>query len=557
MKTRVDNVALGGGAGWLAEFDRRDLLLIAVAVVLAAAVRFVFYGGMFSPDELNTLRNGAAWWTGRFELRDALFIHDTRPLMFVPVGWSFAAFGVSEATALLWPFVASLAVVVLVYLIARRLFGRETAAYAVFCAAFFPLLAQEATRLLPGVVMNLLIGLCALFFVVSEQAEKRRWMWLAASGMAYGAVQMAGELGIVLGCLFLAAVIVWRRHRLWSYWPAVAGFAAVTLLFVLYQWAETGNPLFKLDLSKYVYAQLKTVAPHQPFYYTKLLVAPSAGGGGVFYLAAVGCLAGLFARRREALFVALWIALTWALLDFGSVSLTEYRQLSKEVRYFSVVSVPAVILAGYGIARVRLFAANALAGGSSTESGFAGGGRIGRGGVAPLAVAGLLCVLVAVMSVWTLQSEKPLLNAQQAKLRTLRDHIRRYEGKPVYVTHWFWASEVGFFMRFEDAYFPTGYDPYHAVHLASADSTSMNRYVQTLAPGERIGPGLLVHDEHLFEVSQGEREAWSVGRGEIPEVLAHIPPEWRLVERVALSDRYVAALYEIPEGATWPSPGEP
>jgi len=543
---RLTPVDVGGRT-----FDHRDWVLIALAVLLAAAVRLVFFGGIYSPDELNTLRNAAGWWAGRFELKDALFLHDTRPLMFVPVAWSFAALGVSEGAALLWPFVASLVVVVLVYLLARRLFGRETAAYAAFCAAFFPLLAQEATRLLPGVVMNLLIALCALFFVVSEQVEKRRWIWLAASGAAYGAIQMAGELGIILGCMFLAAAIVWRRHRVWTYWPAIVGFAGVTALFVLYQWAATGNPLFKLDLSRQVYAQVRTAAPHQPLYYTKLMLAPLVGGGGVFYLAGIGCVAGLLGRQRRAMFIALWIAVTWALLDFGSVSLTEYRQLSKEVRYFSVVSIPSVVLAGYGMAWIRRMAIRRFDGRSR-----AGGHKTGWRGAAT-ALVGLVSVLVVFTSVWTLQSQRERLSVQRAKFRKLRDHVRRYEGRTVYVTHWFWNTEVGFIMGFKDEYFPSGYDPYHAVHLASADSSSMNRYVQTLAAGEPIGPGLLVHDERLFEVSQGMRDSWSVGRGEIPEVLARIPPEWRFVERVALSERYLPALYEIPEGAVWPSSGIP
>jgi hypothetical protein len=528
-----------GLPGRRATLDGRDVLWIVIAVAVSAAVRFAFYGGMSSPDELNTLRNGAQWWTGRFELADALFIHDTRPLMFIPVGWSFAAFGVSAASALLWPFVAALAVVFLVYVIARRLFGGETAVYAAFCAAFFPLLVQEATRLLPGVVMNLLIALCALFFVVSEGALRRRWLWLAASGMAYGAIQMAGELGIVLGLMFVAAVIVWRRHPLLTYWPSVAGFGAVTGLFLLYQWAETGNPLFKLDLSRYVYAQLKAVAPHQPLYYTKLMLAPFAGGGGVFYLAGIGGLAALFGKRRDALFLAAWIALTWAYLDFGSLSLTEYRPLSKEVRYFSVVSVPAVILAGFGIARARGVAA----------------GRFGKRGAA--AALGAICAFVVIVSVWTLRVERSPVRAQQAKIGEVRDQVRRYAGQPVYVTHWFWNTEVGFFMGFDDEYFPSGYDPYHAVRLATADAKSLNRYVQTLEPGDEIGPGLLVHDERLFEASEGERESWSVGRGEIPSVLARIPAEWRLLARVVVSGRYSAALYEIPEGAVWPGSAGP
>jgi hypothetical protein len=521
--------------------DRRDLALIVMGVLLAAGVRLVFSGGIFSPDEMNYLRDAALWWTGRFELKNALFLHDTRPLMFVPVAWSFAGLGVSEAAALLWPFLASLAVVVLVYLTARRLFGRETASYSILCAVFFPLLVQEATRLLPGVVMNLLIAVCALCFVISEQAEKQRWMWLTASGMAYAAIQAAGELGVVLVCFFLAAVISWRRYSLWTYWPAVAGFAAVAGLSAVYFWVETGDPLFKLGLSKTVMAQVKAVSPHQPLYYTKVILAPLSGNGGVFYLAGIGCVAGLLAKRREALFVSLWIAVTWALLEFGSVSLSEYRQLSKEVRYFSVVSVPFVILAGYGVARIRHIVGRRRSGGDRAVS---------SGAVVAV------FILVAIVSVWTLKTQRNGMGEQRANLRTMREDVRRYEGKPIYVTHWFWNTAVGYFMRFEEEYFPSGYDPYHAVHLESADSTSMNRYVQTLEPGESMAPGLLLHDERLFQVSQGEREAWSVGVGEIPGVLAHIPPEWRLVKRLAFDRKYLVALYEIPEGATWPAGGQ-
>jgi len=154
---------------------------------------------------------------------------------------------------------------------------------------------------------------------------------------------------------------------------------------------------------------------------------------------------------------------------------------------------------------------------------------------------------------WTLRVERAPARIQREKIHRVRDQVRRFEGKPVYVTHWFWNTEVGFFMRFEDAYFPSGYDPYHAVRIAAADKTSLNRYVQTLEPGAAIGPGLLVHDEKLFAISQGERESWSVGRGEIPPVLSRIPEGWKLLDRVDLGERFAAALYEIPEGSVWPS----
>jgi hypothetical protein len=331
---------------------------------------------------------------------------------------------------------------------------------------------------------------------------------------------------------------VWRRHSIWSYWPAAAGLLIVTALSALYFWAETGDPIFKIGLSKRVIVQIKEVAPHQPLYYVKIMLAPWLGHGGIFFLAGFGCVAGLFQKRREALFVALWIALTWLLIEFGSVSLTEYRQLSKEVRYFSIVSVPVVILAGYGIAWMRLAFSKR---------------NHGRPRSFPVGVVVLVCLAVALTSLWTLQSRRDRFDAARSSVREVRDHIRRYEGQAVYVTHWLWNTEVGFSMGFADDYYPSGYAPYHVVNLETADSESLNRYVQTLEPGESMGPGLLVHDERLFEASQGDWQTGSVGLGEIPAVLADMPEGWRLIGRYPLNYKYRLALYEIPDGSVWPS----
>lgn len=538
MMTRPHHTLNETGAGKL---ESRDILIIVLAVALAAVVRVVFYRGFFSPDETNYLRHAAEWWTGRYELEHALFLHETRPLMFAPVAWFFAAFGVSEVTALLWPFTASMLVVILVYLTARLLFGRTTALYTAFCSAFFPLLVMESTRLLPGAIMNLLFALCALCLVVAERTDRRRWFWLLLSGMFYAAIQIAGELGIVLCLAYLAAVIVWRRHSVWSYWPAIAGFALVTAGVVVYHWIETGNPLFKIELSQRIVQQVKAVAPHQPLYYTRMLLAPFSGNGGVFYIAGIGLLVAVFRKNRGALFVGLWFALTWVLLEFGSISLTEYRQLSKEVRYFSVVSIPIVILAGYGMAAIGRF----------VNGWGAGRWNATLGRRLSVAAVAMVAFLVVTTSAWTLQMQKNARHEQRTSLIELRDHLRANEGNPVYITHWLWNTEAGFFMRFAEDYFPTGYDPYHAVHIASADSTSLNRYVQTLKPGEPMRAGLLMHDERLFAVSQGEVDSWSIQPGEIPEALANIPADWRLVGRFPVSHKYVVALYEIPEGAVW------
>jgi hypothetical protein len=107
-------------------------------------------------------------------------------------------------------------------------------------------------------------------------------------------------------------------------------------------------------------------------------------------------------------------------------------------------------------------------------------------------------------------------------------------------------------MEFDDDYFPSGYDPYHAVNIESADSLSMNRYVQTLADGDRFGPGLLIHDEKLLEASMGRTTMGSVGKGEIPEILGEVTRAWSPIIRVHWTSSYLPVLYDLPEGGRWP-----
>ena len=111
---------------------------------------------------------------------------------------------------------------------------------------------------------------------------------------------------------------------------------------------------------------------------------------------------------------------------------------------------------------------------------------------------------------------------------------------------------MGFYTGYDPRYFPTGYDPYHAVLLEKAYAGSKNRYVQTLTPGERMDPGILLHDEYLFGLKRESHRTGLHGEGEIPEVLADPPVDWRLVDAVEMEDGKRLLIYEIDDGI-WPA----
>ena len=110
----------------------------------------------------------------------------------------FAALGVSEATATLFPLLGSLLTIFLISRIARILAGPSEAVAAAFLAAIFPLAVEESTRVLPGPLINLLIAASAYFFLAAETRLTIRPVYLALSGVLLASIPWAGHLGLKL-----------------------------------------------------------------------------------------------------------------------------------------------------------------------------------------------------------------------------------------------------------------------------------------------------------------------------------------------------------------------
>lgn len=518
-------------AGSLADrashLTRVDVLWMTLAVLVALAFRLVFYQGVFSIDDFNYLRHANEVRTGTFDLEGILYWHGMRPLVFVPISWCFSLFGVSEHVATLWPLVAGLLVVVVVYLLTLDLHGREAAAFAAMGTAFLPMAVIESTRVMPGVILNLLIALSAFGFVRSEVTHRWRSGWLVVAGLMYALIPWTGHLGLVFGAFFPLAILVFRRHGIWSYWPLVAGGVGAALAMTLYQGLSAGNAFANLDVAQKV-LDSENATP-KPLYYFRLLAWPLASHGGLFFLAGLGALVALAKRRRGPVLVTAWFVLVYLVIEFGSSSLTDYRPLFKQERYLSIVLVPGAILAGVALGDLRMML------GSRAPA-------LAR--IVPLT----LLVLCSIGAVRTIEYRTAWGQIRRGELQALGDVVRDHRGQVVYVMHWLWNTRVGFFLDYAPEYVPSGYAPYHALRLDRVDRGSRNRYVQSLVPGEAMAPGILLVDETLLEASRSPvRRIGLVGPGEVPEVLAQIPDRWPLVARIGS-----VAVYDV-RGGPWPS----
>lgn len=505
----------------------RDALGLLALVAVALLVRATHFRGVYAIDDFNYLRHAAEIADGRFHLEDVLYWHGMRPFVFVPVAWAFRLFGVSEVSGAAWPLVASLLTVAVTSLIAWDLHGRKAAFFAGASMAFLPLSVVEATRVMPSEIMNLLIALSAFAFVRSEVVRRNRIVWLLLSGAMFAMIPWAGHLGLLFGAFFPVSILLLRRHPLLSYWPLAAGAIGATLVLTVVQVVTTGNPLANLDVAQKVLTT-EQATPKQLFY-LKLLIRPLASHGGVLALSVVGALAALVRRQRGVLLALGWFLTTYLLLEFGSSSLTEYRTLFKQDRYLSMIVVPLALLAGAGFAELEVLLR-----------------RVMKRRVLVWSAMALLCALVAWGCLRTLSILGEWPRQTRKDLHAIRDIVRSHEGETIYVMHWLWNTRVGFYLGYESPYIPSGYAPYQAVLLDRANRHSLNRYVQTLEPGEPMAKGILLIDEYLLEMSL-QRIIGLVGPGEVPTTLLHPPAAWQLIDRIQ-----TIAVYAIPDGYPWP-----
>ncbi|MFC1572478.1 glycosyltransferase family 39 protein [Candidatus Eisenbacteria bacterium] len=505
-------------------------------LLLAVAVRVAFFRGIFAFDDLNYLRHAAELWKGHYALGDIGYWHGLRILLFAPVSGSMAVLGVSEMSAVLWPILCSLGSIVLIFLVGRELHGSRAGLLAACLAAFLPLGVEEATRLVPGAMLNLIVAASTYAYLRSERGGRSRGWVLALSGMLFATIPWVGHLGLIYGIFFAVAILFFRKHPLLSYWPLVAGAAAFLFLAGICQWLSSGDALINFTVAGRI-LNTENDAPRL-FFYTGRVLRPFATHGGIFYLAAIGALLAVIRLRRGALLATAWFVVTYLIMELGSTSLSEYRPLFKQARYLSILTVPGSVLAGACLVELQSLFSSRQAGTS--------GKPVFRNTAGGLLAAALLAAVFA-GSLVTLAKPNPWRTRMRRIVEETGERSRRFQGQTIYVMHWVWNTRVGYYMGYDDAYFPSGYDPYAAVALDKAENRSLNRYVQSLTPGERMQPGLLILDEKLLADSRGEQTNLMVGPGEVPECLFDPPEEWQLLERIG-----DAALYQIPAGSIWP-----
>ena len=172
------------------------------------------------------------------------------PLQYWATAATYAAFGLGQGAARLWPALLGVIGVLSMYRATLRLWGSPTAVATalILASSFLFIVAGHVLTLDMGTTGWLTVSLAAFLLAQQDQAkpgERRQWMYVVWFGMAL-AVLSKGLIGLVLPVGTLAIYMVWQRdwgllHRLHLLWGLAILLAVCAPWFLL---VSQRNPEF-------------------------------------------------------------------------------------------------------------------------------------------------------------------------------------------------------------------------------------------------------------------------------------------------------------------------
>lgn len=398
--------------GLLGPFPGADWPVLAALVVLAGALRTLFYTGYFGSDEVTYIE--AALAASRGEWLGSSYIGAIRLGVNYPIAALVRALGTSEMAVAAWGFTCSVVEVAVVYWFARRAFDRRIAVIAAALLAFTPLHVHFAGRVMADAPLALFMTLTFVVFFVAESSGRRRDYLLA--GAFAGCVFWIKEgTTIFVGAFALWAVYRRRLDRCWI-WSLLAA-AVVVGANSAAMWYLSGNPFFLIES---VRASLHgnvldttaadRIARATAWYYLRYLFIDVWHTWLLGFLAAIGAVVAFLQRRSvparaDALaYVFIWAIGLLAIFSLFPLSLSPLRLIPKQSNYMTIFLAPLCVLGGIAIAAI--------------------GSALARGAVLAVVAAGavLLCAL-----------EQQTIHAFTANSAPTIEYAARHPSTAVYV----------------------------------------------------------------------------------------------------------------------------
>lgn len=351
----------------------RARIALAIFVLIALALDFLFYTGFFASDDLQYL-TGARKIAALLHLRvpgsGAPGMGNARLGMTVPAGFAYWISGGSIAAVAWFHVIYHLALVGLAFALGRLYQGERAGLVAAGIAVTSPIFYVFAGAILPD---NPTAVWLAVILILLELVRRREaadppltaraaLRWYFAIGALFGVAYSCKDTAIIMTVPAAACVMgsapslrntVWIRNGAFM----VAGLLAFLLVealalrVVLGEWVF--RPAMVEDIGDILLQRMEIQGGANPltrFWFGVVDRMASLAPLTIFALLA-GAVGYAFTRgRRLALLLFFWWPFVY--MTVGTTSFTAYRPSSIQTRYYAIIIIPAAVMTAICLLRL-------------------------------------------------------------------------------------------------------------------------------------------------------------------------------------------------------------
>lgn len=335
---------------------RRTAVGLALLLLLATAIRLAWFTGLQVGDDIVYSKIAAERLEGTLRFTN---IHETRLGFLLPLMAGYALFGPGEGPLVLYNLICSVALVGVIFALARRFWGERAGFGAAWIAILYPQFVRFATECHADTPVALWQALSVLLFLEAEEARSPGSR-LVLAGLVLGWAHLHKEHAVFLIPFF--AVHAWRTGRRWRwYLPLAIPILGAVLAEFAGFWILTGSPFRRWEMIRYwhsgrymaeYYATLPAVLYRLFLDLPLRLLAP---WHGLIVLPALMAGVGWVrkgdqgARRMAGWWISIYLG-----YSFAPSSLVPFRPCFYLFEWtLPVLGAPLVILLGAFLSRVR------------------------------------------------------------------------------------------------------------------------------------------------------------------------------------------------------------
>lgn len=222
--------------------DRNGWIRFSLLLLLALLLRLFFFTGTVGGDDIVYSRVASRYLDGTCHFFN---VHETRVGFLFPIVFSYGLFGVGEVPLVLYNLTCGLGLIVVAFLLGRRLFEENAGFAAMALVAFHPTLIYYSTECHTDLCVAFWQGLAVWTFLKASE-ENRSVGWMMLAGLLVGMAYLHKITALFILPLF--AFHWWRARRSWKFYlpaglAALAVFLGETAMYSL----TTGNPMERLS----------------------------------------------------------------------------------------------------------------------------------------------------------------------------------------------------------------------------------------------------------------------------------------------------------------------